>query len=439
MSYITRVEALEILDSRGVPTLKVKVFTNENICGEACVPSGASTGEHEALELRDDDPQRYFGKGVKTAVHNVNHYINDLLIGEYVFDQTKLDQLLIQSDGTENKKKFGANAILGASLALAKAGAITANLPLYRYIGGVHAILLPCPMMNIINGGAHADNSLDFQEFMIRPKGAPNFSEALRWGSEVFHCLKKILKKEGQVTAVGDEGGFAPNLNSNEEAIELIVKAIEAAGYRPGEDISIALDCAASEFFDKKENHYIEKKNQRKNHSFSQRSAQEQVAYLQKLCLDYPIDSLEDALDENDWEGWKYLTETLGNDIQIVGDDLFVTNTKFLERGIKENIANSILIKLNQIGTLTETLETVRLAQSYGYSCIISHRSGETEDSTIADLAVALNTGQIKTGSLSRSDRIAKYNRLLEIEKELFPYSDFLDGNRFKGLWKRSK
>jgi len=419
MAYIRSVKAIEILDSRGNPTIKVMLTTDQGLVTEACVPSGASTGENEALELRDGDESRYFGKGVQQAVAHVNGPIAQLLVGEHVFDQTRLDTMMIASDGTENKARLGANAILGASLALARAGALTAKLPLYRYIGGSHTYILPCPMMNIINGGAHADNSLDFQEFMIRPKGAPTFKEAVRWGAEIFHTLKKILHAEGHVTAVGDEGGFAPNVGSNEEALDLILSAIKKAGYKVGTDISIALDCAASGFYDKSSQGYVEKKKKDRKQKFLTRSAEEQVDYLHELCGKYPIDSIEDGLDENDWQGWKLLTDKLRGKTQIVGDDIFVTNPKYLNRGIKEGIADAILIKLNQIGTLTETLETIRLAQTHGYAAVISHRSGETEDSIIADLSVAVNAGQIKTGSLSRTDRIAKYNRLLSIEAEL--------------------
>lgn len=434
MPYINSVRALEILDSRGNPTIKVFVTTDSGIVGQACVPSGASTGENEALELRDGDKERYLGKGVRKAVANVNQTIADIIVGEHVYEQSRLDRMMLQVDGTEYKEKLGANAILGASMAIADAAAQTAGLPLYRYLGGTHAYMLPCPMMNIINGGAHADNSLDFQEFMIRPFKAESFSEALRWGAEIFHALKKILKSEGHVTAVGDEGGFAPNLSSNEEALELILKAIETAGYRPGEEVSLALDCAASEFYDREKKKYYEKKKKNLGKEFVERSAEEQALYLEELCQKYPIDSIEDGLDEEDWEGWKILTSTLGSSVQIVGDDLFVTNPKFLCRGIEEGVSNSILIKVNQIGTLTETFETVRLAHTYGYSAVISHRSGETEDSIIADIAVALNAGQIKTGSLSRSDRIAKYNRLLEIEDELGFVARYYDSNKYKPI-----
>lgn len=405
MSKIHSIHALEILDSRGNPTLEVIVTTEDGAKGKAAVPSGASTGEHEALELRDHDSNRYFGKGVKQAVTNVNGPIAKLLVGKSVLQQKKLDEEMISADGTNNKGKLGANAILGTSLAIAHAAANSQKLPLYEYLGGKKAKTLPCPMMNIINGGVHADNGLDFQEFMIRPVNAPNFAEAVRWGVEVFHTLKKLLKEAGHVISVGDEGGFAPRLNSHEEALDFILKAIEKAGYQPGQDITLALDCAASEFYDKNRKRYRE------------RTSEEQIHYLETLCHHYPIDSIEDALDQNDWAGWKSLTEKLK--IQLVGDDLFVTNPLFLKRGIAENVANAILIKVNQIGTLTETLETIALAKDNGYATIISHRSGETEDTTIADIAVATNAGQIKTGSLSRSDRVAKYNRLLEISDVL--------------------
>ncbi len=419
MTYIRTVKALPILDSRGTPTIEVTITTNEDLQARASVPSGASTGTHEAVELRDGDPERYFGKGVDLAVSHVNGIIADILVGEHVFDQEKLDLMMREADGTENKSRLGANAILGASLALARVAALTAKLPLYRYIGGSHAHILPIPMMNILNGGSHADNSLDFQEFMIRPIGAPTFSEGLRWGTEIFHTLKKILKDKGHVTAVGDEGGFAPNLSSNEEALELIIQAIEKAGYQPGSQVTLALDCAASEFYDKTTHRYLEKKKMNKGIDFIKRTADEQVDYLESLVNAYPIDSIEDGLDEEDWKGWKRLTEKLGQKIQIVGDDLFVTNPKFLQRGIKEHIGNAILVKVNQIGTLSEALEAVRIAHMAGYASVISHRSGETEDSFIADIAVATNSGQIKTGSLSRSERISKYNRLLNIEAKL--------------------
>ncbi len=429
MTKIQSVKALEILDSRGNPTLEVEICTEEGKIGRAAVPSGASTGEHEAVELRDHDPKRYGGKGVCQAVANVNTVIADLLIGKNVFDQVTLDQLMIDTDGTGNKGKLGANAILGASLALARAAATTVNLPLYRYIGGCNTYLLPCPMMNIINGGAHADNSIDFQEFMIRPVGAPNMREAIRWGAEIFHALKTVLAEKGCATSVGDEGGFAPNLSSVDEALETILRAIEKAGYKPGEEVTLALDCAASEFFDKEEGKYYDKKRKKNGQDFEMRSSAEQVALLEALCSKYPIDSIEDGLDENDWEGWRILTDRMGQKVQIVGDDLFVTNTEFLARGIRERVANSILVKVNQIGTLTETLRTVSLAHSHGYTTVISHRSGETSDTVIADIAVATSAGQIKTGSLSRTDRVAKYNQLLRIEQELGAMSVYRDSN----------
>ncbi len=419
MCRIKSVNAIEILDSRGNPTLEVAVTTDTHITASACVPSGASTGENEALELRDNDRDRFLGKGVTIACENVNGPIQELLIGQHVIDQQALDLIMIKADGTPTKSKFGANAILGTSMAIARAAAQAIHLPLYRYLGGTNTFLLPCPMMNIINGGAHADNSLEFQEFMIYPNGAPGFNEALRWGVEIFHHLKKILKEANYSTNVGDEGGFAPNLSSDEEAIELIVKAIETAGYKPKEQVSIALDCAASEFYDKKGKVYIDKKKKLKNEAFKTQTKEEMSDYLGSLVEKYPIISIEDGLDENDWEGWQYLTNLLKDKIQIVGDDIFVTNKNFLNKGLDMGVANSILIKLNQIGTVTETLETIRLAQTHAYSTVISHRSGETEDTFIADLAVAVNAGQIKTGSASRTDRIAKYNRLLKISKEL--------------------
>lgn len=431
MSYIRSVKGREILDSRGNPTVEVEITTDQNISVKASVPSGASTGENEALELRDGDPQYYFGKGVLKAVSNVNGPIAQLLLGEHVCEQERLDHLMLKGDGTENKSHFGANAILGTSLALSRAGALTAKLPLYRYIGGTHAHILPCPMINIINGGAHADNTLDFQEFMIRPIGAATFKEAVRWGAEVFHTLKNLLKKEGHIVAVGDEGGFAPHLKSNEEALDFIITAITKAGYRPGKDISLALDCAASEFFNKGTHRYVEKKKKQRGEEFIERTSEQQIDYLDQLCQKYPIDSIEDGLAEWDWTGWQLLTQRLGHRIQLVGDDIFVTNPKFLRKGIEMGIGNAILIKVNQIGTLSETLETIRLAQTHGYATIISHRSGETEDSFIADIAVASNAGQIKTGSLSRSDRVAKYNRLLTIEAGLGPIAVYSDSNRF--------
>lgn len=432
MSYIRSVKALEILDSRGFPTLEVAITTDQDIMVKASVPSGASTGEHEALELRDGDKSRYFGKGVQLAVSHVNNVLAQILVGEHVCDQKRLDMMMVECDGTENKSKLGANAILGASLALARAGALTAKLPLYRYIGGCDACILPCPMMNIINGGAHADNSLDFQEFMVRPVGAPSFHEAIRWGSEIFHTLKAILKAEGHVTAVGDEGGFAPNLASNEEALEIILRSIEKAGYRPGKDITLALDCAASEFYDKLTGKYVEKKRKQRKQAHTERSSLEQIKYLKKLTEKYPIDSIEDGLSEHDWDGWKEMTSQMKNKVQLVGDDIFVTNPKFLKKGIEKGVGNAILIKPNQIGTLTETLETIRIAHEHDYTTIISHRSGETDDTIIADIAVATNAGQIKTGSLSRMDRISKYNRLLSIEDGLGPSGRYADSNPHK-------
>lgn len=414
MSIIVDIHAREILDSRGNPTVEVEVVTENNFKGVAAVPSGASTGKHEAVELRDNDPARFLGKGVLMACRNVDTLIYDELTGVNVFDQIYIDQLLIDLDGTDNKSNLGANAMLGVSLAVAKAAAAEMGMPLYRYIGGVSAHVLPVPMMNILNGGSHADNSIDFQEFMIMPVGAETFSAGLRTGVEIFHHLKKVLHKKGYSTNVGDEGGFAPNMKSNEEAIETVLQAIEAAGYRPGEDVFIAMDAAASEFYDEKEKLY----------HFHQSTGdkltnKEMVAYWKSWCDKYPILSIEDGLHEDDWDGWKLLNAELGQRIQLVGDDLFVTNTKRLIKGIEEEAANSILIKVNQIGTLTETINAVNMATRNGFTSVMSHRSGETEDTTIADLAVALNTGQIKTGSASRSDRIAKYNRLLRIEEEL--------------------
>ena len=419
MGLIRTIKARQILDSRGNPTVEVEITTDQGFVGRASVPSGASTGENEALELRDHDSKIYFGKGVLKAVENVNGPLAKLLIGQDVCDQEKIDHMMIEADGTENKSQFGANAILGVSLALARAGALSTQLPLYRYIGGTHARCLPCPMMNILNGGAHADNVLDFQEFMVRPIGAPTFREAVRWGTEIFHTLKSLLKEKEHIIAVGDEGGFAPHLPSNEEVLDLILLAIEKAGYRPKIDVTLALDCAASEFYDKTSGHYVEKKKKKRQESFIERTSDQQIAYLEELCRHYPIDSIEDGLSEWDWQGWEKLTQHMGSKIQLVGDDIFVTNPKFLKKGIAQQVGNSILIKVNQIGTLSETLETIQLAQKHGYTTIISHRSGETEDAFIADIAVAMNAGQIKTGSLSRSDRVAKYNRLLAIEEEL--------------------
>lgn len=414
MSTIVDVHARQILDSRGNPTVEVEVTTEDGYFGRAAVPSGASTGKHEAVELRDNDKSQYLGKSVNKAVSNVIEEIADELIGLDATEQVYIDKLLIELDGTENKSKLGANAILGVSLAVAKAAAEACGQPLYRYIGGVNAATLPVPMMNILNGGSHADNSIDFQEFMIMPIGAPTFSEALRWGAEVFHNLKTVLKKNGYSTNVGDEGGFAPNIKSNEEAIEIVLKSIEVAGYRPGEDIVIAMDAAASEFYNEEEKVYHFHKS-----SGDKLTSSEMVGYWKSWVDKYPIVSIEDGLAEDDWDTWVEMTRVLGNRLQIVGDDFFVTNTKRLREGIARNAANSILIKVNQIGSLTETIQAVDLATRNAYTSVMSHRSGETEDTTIADLAVALNTGQIKTGSMSRSDRIAKYNQLLRIEEEL--------------------
>lgn len=412
MTDIIDVYAREILDSRGNPTVEAEVVTSEGVVGIAAVPSGASTGEREAIELRDGDSSRYLGKGVLKAVQNVNEIIAPELEGIDVTEQKLIDEIMIDLDGTKNKEKLGANAILAVSLACANAAAKSLGLPLYKYIGGAFAHSLPVPMMNILNGGKHADNNVDIQEFMIMPVGADSFGEALRMGVEVFHTLKKVLHEKGYNTSVGDEGGFAPNLKSNEEAIEVIIKSIEKAGYKPGEEIYLALDAASSEFYSKgKYTMAAEKK--------PEKSSDEMIEYYSYLTAKYPIISIEDGLAENDWDGWKKLTEHLGKKVQLVGDDLFVTNTEILEEGIKKGVANSILIKLNQIGTLTETLAAIEMAKRAGYTCVISHRSGETEDTTIADLAVATNAGQIKTGSLCRTDRVCKYNRLLRIEDEL--------------------
>ncbi len=412
MSDIIMVKAREILDSRGNPTVEAEVWLETGYFGRAAVPSGASTGSREALELRDGDEKRYLGKGVTQAVKNINEEIAPKLIGIEAQDQVGLDRYLIELDGTENKSRLGANAILAVSMAVARAASEELGLPLYRYLGGVGAYILPVPMMNVLNGGKHADNNLDIQEFMIVPVGAPTFREALRMGSETFHNLKRILKSKGLNTAVGDEGGFAPSLSSNEEALEVLMEAIEKAGYVPGKDIFIALDAAASEFY---ENGIYKMAAEKK----PEKTAEEMVDYYEDLVNRYPIISIEDGMAEDDWDGWKILTDRLGGKIQIVGDDIFVTNTKILARGIKEGVANSILIKLNQIGTITETFEAMDMAHKASYSCVVSHRSGETEDTIIADLAVAARTGQIKTGSLSRTDRVAKYNQLLRIEEEL--------------------
>ena len=414
MNYIASIFARQILDSRGNPTIEVDVLTENENLGRAAVPSGASTGVHEAVELRDNDKKLYGGKGVLKAVDNVNTAIAEKLIGWDIADQTGIDAALIALDGTENKGKLGANAILAVSLAVAKAAAVEADLPLYRYIGGTNAKVLPIPMMNILNGGAHADNKIDFQEFMVMPVGAISFSEGLQWGVDIFHALKQVLKKKGFSTNVGDEGGFAPNIQSNEEAIETVLTAIQSAGYKTGSQVMIAMDAANSELWDAKEKKYVFHKSDGKK-----MTSEQLVAYWESWVKQYPILSIEDGMAEDDWSGWKMLTETLGSKCQLVGDDLFVTNVIRLERGINEKIANALLVKVNQIGTLTETINAVSMAQQNGYNTIMSHRSGETEDTTIADLAVALNCGQIKTGSASRTDRIAKYNQLLRIEEML--------------------
>ncbi len=420
MSFIEDVYAREILDSRGNPTVEVEVYLEDGSVGSAAVPSGASTGELEAVELRDGDKDRYMGKGVLKAVQNVNDIIADEILGLDATEQVNIDNIMIDLDGTDNKGKLGANAILGVSMAVAKAAAESVGLPLYQYLGGVNAKLIPVPMMNILNGGKHADNNVDVQEFMISPAGAPNFRESLRMGAEVFHTLKKVLHGKKYNTAVGDEGGFAPNLKSNEEALEVIVEAIEKAGYKPGEDIFICLDPASSEFYDKEKGLYI------LGSENKQLTAAEMVDYYANWVKKYPIVSIEDGLAEDDWDGWKIMTEKLEDKIQLVGDDIFVTNTSLLARGIDEGVANSILIKLNQIGTITETLDAIEMAHKAGYTSVVSHRSGETEDTTIADLVVAANVGQIKTGSASRTDRIAKYNQLLRIEDMLGDAAEFL-------------
>ena len=424
MSYIAKIVGRQILDSRGNPTVEVDVYTSNGGFGRAAVPSGASTGIHEAVELRDGDKGRYLGKGVLNAVNYINTIINEELEGDYVLDQKAIDYKLIAMDGTDNKSKLGANAILGVSLAVAKAAASETGMSLYKYIGGVGAVTMPVPMMNILNGGSHADNKIDIQEFMVMPFGASSFSEGLRWGTEVFHHLKAVLKEKGMSTNVGDEGGFAPSLGSNDEAIEVVLEAIERAGYKPGEDMWIALDAASSEFYDEEKGKYIFES------TGDEMTSDEMVEFWNKWCDKYPIASIEDGLAEDDWAGWKKATEVLGNKVQLVGDDLFVTNTKRLKKGIDEGIANSILVKVNQIGSLTETIEAVQLATRNQYTSVMSHRSGETEDNTIADLAVALNCCQIKTGSASRSDRMAKYNQLIRIEEELgeaavYPGKDF--------------
>lgn len=428
MSLIANIHARQILDSRGNPTVEVDVTTQNGVVGRAAVPSGASTGIHEAVELRDGDQGTYLGKGVLKAVQNVNTSINEELNGINVFDQTAIDKFLIQLDGTENKSNLGANAMLGVSLAIAKAAANEIGMPLYRYIGGINAHTLPIPMMNILNGGSHADNSIDFQEFMVMPVKANSFSHALQMGTEIFHHLKSVLKSKGFSTNVGDEGGFAPNLGSNEEAIEYVLKAIETAGYKPGEEVFIAMDAASSEFYLEEEKVYHFHKS-----TGDKLTSSELVSYWKDWTNKYPIISIEDGLWEDDWQGWADLTQTIGDKVQLVGDDLFVTNVKRLQKGIDQNIANSILVKVNQIGTLTETIEAVELANRNQYTSVMSHRSGETEDSTIADLAVALSTGQIKTGSASRSDRMAKYNQLLRIEEQLGSTATYGNGFGLKG------
>ena len=415
MPYITDILAREVLDSRGNPTIEVEVYTESGAFGRGMVPSGASTGEHEAIELRDEDKTRYLGKGVLKAVANVNDIIADAILGFDVRDQLAIDKTMIDLDGTPNKEKLGANAILAVSIAVAHAAADYLDIPLYQYLGGFNAKTLPTPMMNIINGGSHSDAPIAFQEFMILPVGAPSFKEALRWGAEIFHELKSILKKRGLETSVGDEGGFAPRFNGTEDGVETILAAIKAVGLEPGKDVYLGFDCASSEFYENGVYNYAKFEGE----GGAKRTAAEQVDYLEELVNKYPIISIEDGMDENDWDGWKLLTERLGERVQLVGDDLFVTNTEILSNGIEKGIGNSILIKVNQIGSLTETFEAIEMAKKAGYTAVISHRSGETEDATIADIAVATNAGQIKTGSLSRTDRIAKYNQLLRIEDQL--------------------
>lgn len=431
MSVIVDVHAREVLDSRGNPTIEVEVETVSGAFGRAIVPSGASTGEREALELRDGDKNRFNGKGVMTAVNNVNEILADVVIGLDVTDQAAIDKALIEADGTKDKSKYGANAILGISLAVAHAAANFYGLPLYRYLGGIHAKTLPVPMMNVLNGGSHADSSVDFQEFMIMPVGAKSMKEAIQMGAETFHALKKVLKEKGQVTAVGDEGGFAPNLEDNEAPLKAIMEAIKAAGYKAGEDICIAMDVAASEFYNTETKMYDLKKS-----GEGSKTTDEMIAWYDELVEKYPIISIEDGLGERDWDGWKKLTEHLGKKIQLVGDDLYVTNPAILQEGIDKDIANSILIKVNQIGTLTETFDAMELAKKHGYTAVVSHRSGETEDTTIADIAVAFNAGQIKTGSMSRTDRIAKYNQLLRIEEELGDVAVFPGKSAFYNIYK---
>ncbi len=432
MPYIIDVLAREILDSRGNPTVEVEIQTDSGAFGRAMVPSGASTGEREALELRDGDKNRYLGKGTLTAVKNVNEVLKTVVLGMDVTDQAAIDKALIEADGTKDKSKYGANAILGISLAVAHAAADYYGLPLYRYLGGINAKTLPVPMMNVLNGGSHADSSVDFQEFMIMPVGASCVKEAIRMGAEVFHNLKKVLKGKGHVTAVGDEGGFAPNLEDNEAPLKAIMEAIEAAGYVAGKDICIAMDVAASEFYNTETKLYELKKSGQ-----GTKTTDEMIAWYEELVAKYPIVSIEDGLGERDWDGWKKLTEQLGKKVQIVGDDLFVTNTAILQEGIEKDTANSILIKVNQIGTLTETFDAMELAKKHGYTAVISHRSGETEDTTIADIAVAFNAGQIKTGSLSRTDRIAKYNQLIRIEEELGDVAVYPGNSAFYNIYKK--
>ena len=427
MATIVKIIGREILDSRGNPTVEADVWLEDGSMGRAAVPSGASTGEHEAVELRDGEKKRYLGKGTLTAVQNLNRKISAAILGMDAFNQEEIDMKMIFLDGTKNKGKLGANAILAVSMAVARAAALSNTMPLYRYLGGVSASVLPVPMMNILNGGAHADNSVDPQEFMVAPYGASNFSEALRMGAEIFHTLKSVLKKKDYSTSVGDEGGFAPNLRSNEEAIEVILESITKAGYSPGKDVGLALDPAASEFYDKGRKKYVFKKSDK-----SERTSEQMVDFWANWVKQYPIISIEDGMAEDEWKGWKLMTDVLGKKIQLVGDDLFVTNTERLARGIREGVANSILIKVNQIGTLTETLEAMRMAASAGYTSVVSHRSGETEDTFIADLVVATCAGQIKTGSASRTDRIAKYNQLLRIEEELGSSAKFAGRKAFK-------
>ena len=430
MAFIEDVIAREVLDSRGNPTVEVEVLLDDGSLGRAIVPSGASTGVHEAVELRDGDKSRYLGKGTLKAVENVNEIIADEIIGWEAFDQVGIDKFLIELDGTPNKGRLGANAILGVSMAVARAAADSVGLPLFQYLGGVNGKTLPTPMMNILNGGSHADNTVDIQEFMIMPVGADTFREALRMGAEVFHSLKSVLKGKGMNTAVGDEGGFAPNLATNEEAIQVIIEAIEKAGYKPGDDVKIAMDVAASEFYDTDEKVY------KLTGEGVTRTSAEMVEYLTSLCDKYPVISIEDGLAEDDWDGWKLLTDALGDRVQLVGDDLFVTNTARLSEGIAKGIANSILIKVNQIGTLTETFDAIEMAKKAGYTAVVSHRSGETEDTTIADIVVGLNAGQIKTGSLSRTDRIAKYNQLLRLEEILDTGAQYAGNDAFYNIKK---